>query len=54
MSIRFVFWFLMLLCLISFFWSHWPLDWKVAHLPLMEFVLFGLLGWKVFGPPVQG
>lgn len=57
MSIGFIFWLLMLLCLIS--WASWrfggpPFAWTYHSYTLLTFVLLFLLGWKVFGFIVQG
>ncbi len=52
MPIGILFWVLMLLALIFSLWASWPigLGWGIS---LMTFLLFSLLGWKVFGPPIQ-
>jgi len=53
MPMRILFWVLMILWLIFGFlsggsgWAFWG-----GH--ALTFVLFGLLGWKVFGKPIQG
>lgn len=52
-----LFWILMLLWLIFGLWVHWDAieggHYRVVGGNLMLFVLLGLLGWKVFGSPVQ-
>lgn len=49
MTLRFLFWLIMLLLLLSYF-APWPivLKWNWTVL----FLLFGILGWKVFGKPI--
>jgi hypothetical protein len=55
-----LFWILMLLWLVLGLFVHWPTSSGSAasYGPvaggLVLFVLIGLLGWKVFGPPLQG
>lgn len=47
-----IFWILMLLWLLS-----WVGPWRTSlwyASPLLEFILFGLLGWAVYGPAVKG
>lgn len=56
MTKAFVFWLLMLLWLIFGFYFFWPVGgayWSLG-VPLLVFVLFAILGWHVFGPPVKG
>ena len=59
MKIGLLFWILMLVWLLFGVWSHWPAGsgGVVAYGPaganLLLFVLVGLLGWKVFGAPLQ-
>jgi len=50
-----IFWMLMILTLVLGIWFHWGQgpNWHLS-IPLLEFVLFGLLGWQVFGPAVRG
>ena len=56
MSLALGFWVLMLIWLI--FALSWNMGWLGAHGPLgsslLIFVLFLLLGWKVFGAPIHG
>jgi hypothetical protein len=54
MSFRLLFWLLMLFWLIFECWAGYPYQ----HLSpwmggtLLQFVLFGLLGWRAFGKPL--
>lgn len=50
------FWVIFVLCTIFYLWSGWPTDGHFLRLGsnLVVFILLGLLGWKVFGPPIQG
>ena len=58
MQIRLLFWILMLFWLLVGLWGFWPAGGVVAYgavgWGLVLFLLVGLLGWRVFGPPVQG
>jgi Flp pilus assembly protein protease CpaA len=58
MTIGFIFWLLMLLWLVFGAWTHWsaatPPNWPVLGGSLFAFILFFLLGWKVFGWPIAG
>ncbi len=49
-----IFWVLMLLWLIFGLWAYWPLDKNYVFFGgnLLQFVLFALLGWQVYGPAV--
>jgi hypothetical protein len=53
-----LFWILMLFWLLVGVWSIWPATgaaaYGVAGWGLVLFLLIGLLGWKVFGAPLQG
>lgn len=59
MTIGMVFWLLMILWLVFGVWGRWP---NASPPPpfvsvagsFLEFVLFFLLGWKVFGFVIQG
>lgn len=45
----------MLLWLVLFLWSHWsPVPWGPLGNGLLLFLLFLLIGWKVFGAPLHG
>jgi len=50
MTLQLAFWILMLIWLVYGAWSSWP---NVAGNAL-QFFLFLLLGWKVFGAPLHG
>jgi len=60
MSRGLIFWVLMLLWLLFGVLVFWPRGGggAMAFAPLggtlLQFVLFGLLGWQVFGPAVKG
>jgi hypothetical protein len=55
-----LFWVLMLLWLVVGLWAYWPAGGGTAvtygpvGVNLILFVLIAILGWKAFGPPVQG
>ena len=53
-----LFWVLMLVWLIFGLWASWPASGSTNFAPvggnLLLFLLIGLLGWKEFGPPLQG
>lgn len=56
MSRGFVFWLLMLIVLVLGLYGHLGgsnLNYAGAGMTLLELILFGLLGWKVFGPAVK-
>lgn len=58
MSTGLLFWILMILWLLFGCWTNWPQNGSsngFQHLggSLLEFVLLFLLGWKVFGFPIQ-
>jgi hypothetical protein len=56
-TIAFLFWLLMLLWLLFGLYWTWPADGR-AFAPvggnLLLFILLFLLGWKLFGFPIQG
>jgi len=60
MSIGLIFWILMLLWLIFGAWQAWGTPpgpysgWYPLGNTLLLFILFLLLGWHAFGPPVHG
>ena len=55
MTLGLIFWILMLLWLVLGGVQAWQSKtWFEVTAPLMPFLLFLLLGWKVFGAPVQG
>ena len=53
MTFGLAFWILMLLWLVFNLWQNWPNQLAVGG-NLLLFILFVLLGWKVFGAPVHG
>jgi phosphate/sulfate permease len=59
MKIGLLFWILMLLWLVFGLWMYWPastgtpLAFGLIGGNLLLFLVIGLLGWKVFGSPVQ-
>jgi len=57
MSIGLIFWILMLLWLVMGFWLYWPgrpaQPYGMFGTTLFLFVLFLLLGWRVFGAAIQ-
>lgn len=56
MSKGLAFWILMLLWLALALWISWPAaggNWVFTGHAVLLFVLFSLLGWQVFGPPVR-
>jgi hypothetical protein len=46
-----LFWVIFIIVLIFALFASWPIGWGSAW--LVVFVLLGLLGWAVFGPPIQ-
>jgi hypothetical protein len=60
MSIGFIYWLLMILWLIFGLWAYWPRagatapPWPFVGGSGFMFVLLFLLGWKVFGWPING
>lgn len=56
MPISFIFWLLMLLWLLFGLWRAWPFssDRFAPAGDLLLFIVIGLLGWRVFGFPIQG
>jgi hypothetical protein len=54
MSLRFLFWIIMLLWLIfGILVPHWGnFAWSMSG-SILEFVLFFILGWRTFGPPIS-
>jgi hypothetical protein len=58
MQMRLLFWILMLFWLVFGVWSFWPAGgaaplYGAMGWDLVLFLLVGLLGWKVFGAPLQ-
>ncbi len=54
MSKGLLFWILMLLWAIFAIAPLWGGGWIPIGGSLLLFVLLALLGWKLFGPPIQG
>jgi len=52
-----LFWIIMLIWILAGLWSDYtpgqPYPFKRLPGNLMTFVLFLVIGWKVFGPPIQ-
>jgi len=53
MSLAFIFWFIMLVWVLGCTWHHWPTIGVWYGINLLEFILFALIGWKIFGSPVR-
>lgn len=56
MTMRFLYWLIMVLWVLGFGLHSYNNGWNyyIGGGSLMFFLLFLLLGWKVFGPPVEG
>lgn len=54
MSLGLAFWILMLLWLVFRAWQTWPQVGIGIAGDFMLFILFLLLGWHAFGPPIHG
>lgn len=55
MSKGLLFWILMILWLLFGLWTHWPITgYSAIGNMFLLFILFAILGWQVFGPPVKG
>lgn len=52
MSFALLYWILMLLALVLDLWLSWPVS-RANGGRLIWYVLFVLLGWKVFGAPIH-
>lgn len=52
MSLKLAYWVVFLICIVFGIWQHGA-DWKVYTPNAIALVLFLLLGWQVFGPPIQ-
>lgn len=52
MPMGLAFWIIMLLWLIFAIWRDWP-NYPIVGFNATLFILLGLLGWKVFGAPLQ-
>lgn len=53
MTLGLAFWIVFLIALIFSSWRNWP-DRAIIGGNLVMFVLFALLGWRVFGAPIHG
>lgn len=53
MSLGLAFYILLLIWAVFGAWWNWP-NREVVGGTALAFVLFLLLGWKVFGPPIHG
>ncbi len=57
MSAGIWFWIIYVICVLFGLWSDWPAGGPPNFRPLggrvVVFILIGLLGWRVFGPPIQ-
>lgn len=60
MTLGLIFWILMLLWLIFGLWTNWPGSpggpyggWFPIGSTILLFILFLLLGWHAFGPPIR-
>ena len=58
MKMGLLIWILMLVWLLFGLWSQWPsgvgtADYRPVGGSVLLFLVVGLLGWKVFGPPLQ-
>jgi hypothetical protein len=57
MKIGLLFWILMLIWLLFGAWTNWPGMQTGVYGPfggtVLLFILIGILGWKLFGPPLQ-
>jgi hypothetical protein len=51
MDMGLLFWIIMILCILTYIggWAGWQGPWVYGS-SVITLVLFGLLGWKVFGP----
>ena len=55
MSLAIAYWVIMLLWIVLGLWSHWPMRSPVIIVgDLILFLLLIIVGWKVFGPPING
>ena len=46
------FWIVYLIALVFVVWAGWPWSWGGAPI-IVLFILIGLLGWGIFGKPIQ-
>lgn len=54
MSLGLAFYVIMLLWLVGALWTRWPHGPQVWGPDILLFILFLLLGWHDFGPPIHG
>lgn len=54
------FWIIYVICVLAGVFFSWPIDntpgqkiWRPFGVNIVIFILLGILGWKVFGPPIQ-
>ena len=51
-----LFWVIYIICLVLWLGASFGMGGVYGHLAgggIIEFILFGLLGWATFGPPIQ-
>ncbi len=55
MSISFIYWLLLLLVLLFGLWTNYPFvgGYGSFGMNALQLILFGLIGWKIFGPPIH-
>lgn len=59
MSAGIWFWLIFVLCFLFGTFAYWPVNatdraaWRPLGGNLVVFILLGLLGWRLFGPPIQ-
>ena len=54
MTLGLAFWIIMLLWAVFGVWRNWPAPGLPVVGDLLLFILFLLVGWKVFGAPIHG
>lgn len=55
MTFTLIYWVLMLFWLVFSVWRNYPLTDRLSlGGSVLEFILFFILGWAVFGPPIRG
>jgi ABC-type phosphate transport system auxiliary subunit len=61
MTRAFLFWLIFVLAVLAyfgliFFWAEpgYQVTWRTSAPNLIDFILIGLLGWGVYGPPIKG
>jgi hypothetical protein len=57
MPLSILYWILMLLWLVFGLWSGYipgqAYSYRVLGGSILQFILFAVIGWKLFGPPIQ-